>query len=102
MRWFFIGDLRASCPFNERTIVETESEFPTQRRRCIALERNWPTTILKPMAPKGRTVDLIDKLSFPFFALAIAAEYLALKSREKRTLGDLADADFETLSGTDR
>jgi len=39
------------------------------------------------MAPKGRTVDLIDKLSFPFFALAIGAEYLALKNREKRALG---------------
>src|ERR1700685_879741 len=52
------------------------------------------------MTSKGRTVDLIDKLSFPFFALSIAAEYLALKNRDKRTLGDLADADIETLSGT--
>src|SRR5271154_1425604 len=26
------------------------------------------------MAPKGQTIDLIDKPSFPFFALSIAAE----------------------------
>jgi sterol desaturase/sphingolipid hydroxylase (fatty acid hydroxylase superfamily) len=43
-------------------------------------------------------IDLIDKLSFPFFALCIGAEYLALRNREHRTLGDLADANTETLS----
>src|SRR3984957_13610365 len=52
------------------------------------------------MAAKGRTIDLIDKLSFPFFALSIVAESLALRNREKRTLGDLVDADDQTLSGT--
>ena len=31
------------------------------------------------MATGTRTVDLIDKLSFPLFALSIAAEYLALR-----------------------
>ena len=49
------------------------------------------------MAPKGRTVDLIDQLPFPISALAIAAEYLALKNREKRARGHLADADLDTV-----
>ena len=43
---------------------------------------------------------MIDRLSFPFFALSLAAEYFALRNRPKRTLGDLVDADEETLSGT--
>jgi hypothetical protein len=51
------------------------------------------------MATSGQTIDLIDKLSFPFFAFSIAAEHLALRGRDKRTLGDLLNADDETLSG---
>lgn len=51
------------------------------------------------MATGRRTIDPIDKLSFPFFGVAIAAEYLALQNRDKRTLGDLRDADDVTLSG---
>jgi sterol desaturase/sphingolipid hydroxylase (fatty acid hydroxylase superfamily) len=51
------------------------------------------------MASGPQKIDLIDKLSFPLFALSIGAEYLALRHREKRTLGDLALADVATLSG---
>jgi sterol desaturase/sphingolipid hydroxylase (fatty acid hydroxylase superfamily) len=51
------------------------------------------------MVAKGRQIDLIDKLSFPFFAVSIAAEYFALRHKSKRHLGDLVDADIETLSG---
>jgi hypothetical protein len=51
------------------------------------------------MAPKGRTVDLIDQLPFPISALAIAAEYLALKNREKRARA-MSPTPTSTLSGT--
>lgn len=51
------------------------------------------------MAPKRRQIDLIDKLSFPFFALSTAVEYIALRHEAKRTLGDLENADIVTLSG---
>ncbi len=51
------------------------------------------------MTGKRSPVDLIDKLSFPFFALSIAAEYFALRRRPKRQSDDLADADLEVLSG---
>jgi sterol desaturase/sphingolipid hydroxylase (fatty acid hydroxylase superfamily) len=51
------------------------------------------------MVAKRQQIDLIDKLSFPFFALSIAAEYVALRHKAKRQLGDLEDADIVTLSG---
>ena len=56
--------------------------------------------IVPSMAAKRRTVDLIDKLSFPMFAISLVVEYVSLRNREKRILGDMADADDETLSGS--
>ena len=47
-----------------------------------------------------RQVDPIDKASLPLFAATMAAEAAALRDRPKRAFGDLADADWETLSGT--
>ena len=47
-----------------------------------------------------RQLDLIDKATLPLFAITMLAEYAALRKVPKRTLGDLYDADDETLSGT--
>ena len=54
------------------------------------------------MASKSRTIDLIDKLSLPLFVISMVVEYVALRSRTTRTLGDLATADDQTLSGLQR
>jgi Fatty acid hydroxylase superfamily len=48
----------------------------------------------------GRRLDLVDKLTLPAFAITMAAEYVSLRKKSKRTLGDMYDADAETLSGT--
>jgi sterol desaturase/sphingolipid hydroxylase (fatty acid hydroxylase superfamily) len=48
----------------------------------------------------GRKLDVVDKLTLPAFAITIAAEYVSLRKKSKRTLGDLYGADAETLSGT--
>jgi hypothetical protein len=45
----------------------------------------------------ARSVDLVDKLTLPLFAVTMAAEYWALKSALKRTFGDLRDADERTF-----
>lgn len=47
-----------------------------------------------------RQLDLVDKLSIPLFVVTMAAEHLALRKRPKRVIGDLVDADDQTLSGT--
>ena len=50
--------------------------------------------------PGLRQLDLVDKASIPLFAVTMLAEYAALRNVPKRTLGDLYDADEQTLSGT--
>ena len=47
-----------------------------------------------------RTLDAVDKASLPLFAVTMLAEHAVLRRRPLRTLGDLDDADHETLSGT--
>jgi len=47
-----------------------------------------------------RQLDRVDKATLPLFAVTMLAEYAALRNRPKRTLGDLYDADEQTLSGT--
>ena len=47
-----------------------------------------------------RQLDLVDKASLPLFAATMLAEYVALRTVPKRTLGDLYEADERTLSGT--
>lgn len=51
------------------------------------------------VAAKRNRIDLIDKISLPLFVVSMVVEYVALRNREKRTLGDLADAGDEILSG---
>ena len=53
------------------------------------------------MASSLKKLDIIDQLSIPLFVGTMIAEHRALAKRpRRRTLGDLADADLETLSGT--
>jgi sterol desaturase/sphingolipid hydroxylase (fatty acid hydroxylase superfamily) len=47
----------------------------------------------------ARQLDLVDKLTLPLFAATMVAEYRKLKKMPLRTLGDLRDADAQTLSG---
>jgi len=49
--------------------------------------------------PAARTLDLVDQASIPLFVITMLAEHRALRTRERRTLGDLYDADEATLSG---
>ncbi|HEY4331952.1 MAG TPA: sterol desaturase family protein [Ilumatobacteraceae bacterium] len=52
-------------------------------------------------AGKGGLLDPIDLLSAPLFVVTMLGEALVLRRvTDKRTLGDLRDADLETLSGT--
>lgn len=46
-----------------------------------------------------RNLDPVDKASLPLFATTMAAEAAVLRTRPQRAFGDLADADWETLSG---
>jgi len=46
-----------------------------------------------------RQLDLVDKATLPLFAATMLAENAVLRNRDKRTLGDLYDADEQTLSG---
>lgn len=52
------------------------------------------------MASSPKKLDVIDQASVPLFIVTMIAEAATLKGRTKRTLGDLADADMATLSGT--
>ena len=52
------------------------------------------------MKASARDLDLVDKLTLPFFAATMLAEHRLLRGRELRTLGDLEGADEQTLSGT--
>jgi sterol desaturase/sphingolipid hydroxylase (fatty acid hydroxylase superfamily) len=51
------------------------------------------------VAAKRSRIDLIDKLSLPLFVISMIVEYVVMRNRAKRTLGDLAGASDETLSG---
>jgi sterol desaturase/sphingolipid hydroxylase (fatty acid hydroxylase superfamily) len=50
--------------------------------------------------PVLRKLDRVDKATLPLFAITMIGEHLAIRNRRKRTLGDLANADHSTLSGT--
>ena len=51
----------------------------------------------------ARTLDAVDKASIPLFIVTMLAEQAVLKRRpQRRALGDLAHADWETLSGAQR
>ena len=52
------------------------------------------------MGSKLNKIDIVDKASVPLFVITMLAEHRSLKKANKRTLGDLYDADLETLSGT--
>jgi sterol desaturase/sphingolipid hydroxylase (fatty acid hydroxylase superfamily) len=51
------------------------------------------------MASSLKKLDLIDLASVPLFIATMIAEAVVLKKREKRRIGDLADADLDVLSG---
>jgi cytochrome P450 len=55
---------------------------------------NETESIVSRMVAKRQQIDLINKLSFPFFALSIAVEYVGSRDKAKRQLGDLADAEI--------
>jgi sterol desaturase/sphingolipid hydroxylase (fatty acid hydroxylase superfamily) len=52
------------------------------------------------MANPLKSLDPIDKASVPLFVTTMLAEAAVLRKRDKRVLGDLYEADEETLSGT--
>ena len=51
------------------------------------------------MKTSARDLDRVDQITLPLFAATMLAEHRYLKDRPQRTLGDLADADLDTLSG---
>ena len=84
-----------------RAVAEEWSAEQVERRTArLRVSPPDPRRARLLKKPALRQLDLIDKASMPLFAVTMLAEYAALRKVPKRTLGDLYDADEQTLSGT--